>query len=173
MCTGQNVCSTVLDTLVFPQPGTGSCLSGSGQTLSQALEPWPSQGLKTGHFERIRHSKAAAHGLRGLCFVTVPSQPEQMNQDSCSGAFSGQDEESPEAFVGSPKIAAYVISFALNYQSHKESLLLLFLALHLIVLHPSFDSSPLQFCCIFLGHCVRKTNSAIKSNPYCLLTEPA
>lgn len=172
MCTGQNVCSTVLDTLVFPQPGTGSCLSGSGQTLSQALEPWPSQGLKTGHFERIRHSKAAAHGLRGLCFVTVPSQPEPMNQDSCSGAFSGQDEESPEAFVGSPKIAAYVISFALNYQSHKESLLL-FLALHLIVLHPSFDSSPLQFCCIFLGHCVRKTNSAIKSNPYCLLTEPA
>lgn len=137
----------------------GSCLSGSGQRLSPALEPWPCRGLKTGHGESIRHSKAAACGLTGFCSVTVPSQPEQMNQESSFGAFSGQDEESPEAFLGSPKISACVISFTLNYQNHKKSLLLLFLALCLIVLHPFvFDSSPLQFCCIFLGHCVRKTN---------------
>lgn len=51
----------------------------------------------------------------GFRSVTIPSQPEQMSQESSFGAFSGQDEESPEAILGSPKIAAYVISSALNY----------------------------------------------------------
>lgn len=60
----------------------------------------------TDHSERIRYSKAAAQGLRVFCFVTVPSQPELMNQESSSGAFRGQDEESPEAFLRSPKISA-------------------------------------------------------------------
>lgn len=78
-------------------------------------EDWSRWENKTGHGERIRHNKAAAHGLVGFRFVTVLSQPEQMSQESSFGAFSGQDEESPEEFLGSPKIAAYVISFALNY----------------------------------------------------------
>lgn len=61
------------------------------------------------------------------------------------------------------------------YENDRESLLLLFLALHL-ALHSHFDSSLLQFFCVFLGHYIRKTNNDIKycnETSRCLITVPA